>query len=331
MWHLFLIVTAFNFWVWLHITLQTMTSPGTTQFYDGLPQDNFSQDYLPPPNNQLQNVAAHDDVLAPVVDYPTKTNPTTYQGKPLEDIFSDFVPFNAIANLKEPWEAESERDDAFIQGVSSFCGAYSVESTTKPIQRNLPNLPSFSLRCGPGTWLEWSILPKQEARGSARDSAKLWQLRKNKACLVLSSHLNQLVYQGLLASIPKYSVCDASSYSHVWSGKEYSTECTCLPISWDVHSTPGICGPDEVSDKCALWALACVTIAFSGIINIASKIQLNLDIHGRRLRGRSFRRQTLVFVTWHSSYKQLVESNRWIQTLLVVIDTVGLHTSKRPL
>jgi len=101
-----------------------MTSPETTQFYDGLPQDNFSQDYLPPPSNQLQAVAPHDDVLAPVADYSAKANPTTYQGKPLEDIFSDFIPFNAIANLKEPWEAESERDDAFIQGVSSFLVAH---------------------------------------------------------------------------------------------------------------------------------------------------------------------------------------------------------------
>ena len=40
--------------------------------------------------------------------------------------------------------------------------------------------------------------------------------------------------------------------------KKYSTEWTCLPISRDVHSTPGICGPDAVSDKCALWVLACV-------------------------------------------------------------------------
>jgi len=133
-----------------------MTSPETTQFY-GLSQDNFSQDYSPPPNDQLRNVAPHDDALAPVADYPTKTNPNpkTYQGKPLEDIFSDFVPFNAVANLKEPWEAESERDDAFIQGVSSFMWCiYGVDSTTILIQRNLPNLPSFSLRCGPGTWLE---------------------------------------------------------------------------------------------------------------------------------------------------------------------------------
>jgi len=109
-----------------------MTSPGTTQFHDGLPQDNFSQDYLPPPNNQLQNVAPHDDVLAPVADYPTKTNPTTYQDKPLENIFSDFVPFNPIANLKEPWEAESERDDAFIQGVSSFLWCIYMVSNQRP-------------------------------------------------------------------------------------------------------------------------------------------------------------------------------------------------------
>jgi len=63
------------------------------------------------------------------------------------------------------------------------------------------------------------MLPKPEARGLARGSVKLWQLRKNKACLVLSLHLNQLVCRGLLASVPTYSVCDASSCSRVWSGK----------------------------------------------------------------------------------------------------------------
>ena len=277
--------------------------------------------YLPPPNNQLQNVAPHDDVLAPAADYPTKTNPKTYQGKPLEDIFSDFVPFNAIAKLKEPWEAESERDDAFIQGVSSFLWCiYGVGSTTIFIQRNLPNLPSFSLRCGPGTWLEWSMLPKREARDSARGSVKLWQLRKNKACLVLSLHLNQLVCQGLLlASVPKYSVCDASFCSHVWSGEKYSTECTCLPISWDVHSTPGICGPDEVSDKCALWALACMIIALSGITSIAFKIRLNLNYRGQYSGLVCEAITCICYLTW------LVKATGWKQLLHPLLGVIDLY------
>ena len=109
-----------------------MTSPETTQLYDGLPQDNSSQDYSPPPNDQFQDIAPHDGALAPVADYPTKINPKTYQGRLLEDIFSDFVPFNAIANLKVPWEAESERDDAFIQGVSSFLWCIYGVSNRRP-------------------------------------------------------------------------------------------------------------------------------------------------------------------------------------------------------
>lgn len=130
-----------------------MTSPETAPFDDGLSQDHSSQDYLPPPNNQLQSGALHDG--APVMDYPVKANLTTYQDKSLEEVLSNFVPFNTTVNLTEPWEAEAERDDVFIQGVSSFFWRiYSVESTTTLTQHNSPSSPSFSSRCGPGIWLE---------------------------------------------------------------------------------------------------------------------------------------------------------------------------------
>lgn len=132
---------------------QTMTSPETAPFDDGLSQDHSSQDYLPPPNNQLQSGALHDG--APVMDYPVKANLTTYQDKSLEEVLSNFVPFNTTVNLTEPWEAEAERDDVFIQGVSSFFWRiYSVESTITLTQHNSPSSPSFSSRCGPGIWLE---------------------------------------------------------------------------------------------------------------------------------------------------------------------------------
>jgi hypothetical protein len=71
-------------------------------------QNSSSQDFLPPPSNQLQLFNNSDSSLTPALQG---------TGHPLDALIPPLEPFNVAQNLGAPFQEESERDDAFLRGM----------------------------------------------------------------------------------------------------------------------------------------------------------------------------------------------------------------------
>ncbi|XP_006463324.1 hypothetical protein AGABI2DRAFT_120147 [Agaricus bisporus var. bisporus H97] len=70
-----------------------------------------SQEYASPPSNQLRCDSADDKLIV-------RRPPMTYQDKQIEEIISEFTPFNTKDHLEGPFQAESQSDDQFIYDQS---------------------------------------------------------------------------------------------------------------------------------------------------------------------------------------------------------------------
>lgn len=84
--------------------------------YNGQPQNGSSQEYMSPPSNQLQYESTTKNGSQKM---PAKVNPESYKDKSLDEILSQFVPFNTSENLSLPFEEEMERDKTFLHSQST--------------------------------------------------------------------------------------------------------------------------------------------------------------------------------------------------------------------
>ncbi|KAF9448053.1 hypothetical protein P691DRAFT_801396 [Macrolepiota fuliginosa MF-IS2] len=82
-------------------------------YNDGQSQNGSSQEYMPPPSNQLQ-CDPTPKIRIPLA-VPAAGNPKSYKDKALEEILSQFVPFDTTKNLSRPFEEENECDKTFLQ------------------------------------------------------------------------------------------------------------------------------------------------------------------------------------------------------------------------
>ncbi|KAJ3567648.1 hypothetical protein NP233_g6224 [Leucocoprinus birnbaumii] len=113
-----------------------MASPEPAPFNNAQPQNPSSQDYSPPPSNQLfvdpqkgqNSFFQSDNSREHINGRPVKSNTDSYQNKPLEEIISEFESFDASKNLSEPWREETERDDAFLHELAGDFTTMIVET-----------------------------------------------------------------------------------------------------------------------------------------------------------------------------------------------------------